>query len=99
MLRAQVLRHGARVGRFVEPRLFKPHGKSFDRASPTFLCLLLHQRDDGRRINPTRQERAQRHIGQRLQAHRFGQPLLQRIDRRHLVGNQVLRPCQHHVGQ
>ena len=56
MVSAQVLRYRLGVGRLVKPGFFKAHGKGLDRATPTLLCLLLHQRDDGRRINPARQE-------------------------------------------
>ena len=48
MLRAEVLRYGARVGRFVEPGLLETNREGLYRTAG----LLLHQRHDGRRIHP-----------------------------------------------
>ena len=59
MFGAQMFRDGGGMGRLVETVDVEADGKRFHRRG----ALCLHQRRDGRGIDPAGQERPQRHVG------------------------------------
>ena len=62
VLGAEMASHRLGVLRLVEARLVKPDGEGEHRP----VALLLHQGDDGGRVDAARQERTERHVGHHL---------------------------------
>ncbi len=81
-------RHLAGIGRFVPPFVLETHRKGAD----IVFIQPRHQRDDAAGINPARQKRPERHVGNHPHPNRF----LQTRDQ--LLGNLVLG-CRTTIGE
>ena len=76
VLGAELLRDGARVVGLVVALLAKADGEGLDRP----VGGLAHQRDHRRGVDPARQERAERHVGDHLTLYRVGQQRIEFFD-------------------
>ena len=73
VIRFQVLGDGLRKRGFVVAVLFKTDRERLHRS----IAVLLHQRDDERRINPSGKKRSERYVGNHPQPHRVAEQLQQ----------------------
>jgi hypothetical protein len=86
VLRAEVPRDRLGMSRFVIAVLVEADGERLHRPA----ALRLHQRDHGRRVDPAREERAERHVGDHLPGDRLPEQRIERARRRFVAARERL---------